>query len=214
MEEHVGQVWDRFITKIANQGYPEAAVTLDQVKIPLGVFYRALGGDSALRITATTATLHKARRSWLHKVAGTGKKVELAWQDEICLYLPAQLDLFPDAQLNRDLYFWLAAMAGTPVPAQTHRNLNWIVDNQQRTSKTLQKYRGLHQRYQRLVRAFIALRPDPAKLKPELAAQEQAIQQALIDPGSITELPESRFAPEPVPLWLHPNPPHNGGLSL
>ncbi|GGK85257.1 nitric oxide reductase activation protein NorD [Amphritea balenae] len=213
MEEHVGQVWDRFITKIANQGYPEAAVTLDQVKTPLGVFYRALGGDSALRITATTATLHKARRSWLHKVAGTGKKVELAWQDEICLYLPAQLDLFPDAQLNRDLYFWLAAMAGTPVPAQTHRNLNWIVDNQQRTSKTLQKYRGLHQRYQRLVRAFIALRPDPVKLKPEIAAQEQAIQQALIDPGSITELPEARFAPEPVPLWLHPNPPHNGGLS-
>jgi len=213
MEEHVGQVWDRFITRIAYQGYPEAEVTLNQVKTPLGVFYRALGGDSALRITATTPTLHKARRSWLHKVAGTGRKVELAWYDETCLYLPNSLDVFPDRELNRELYYWLAALAGTPATAEVHRNRNWIVDNQQRTQQTLKQFRGLQQRYQRLVQGYIALRPTPDTLKPEAAAQEQAVQQALLNPGSVNELPPSHYAPDPVPLWLHPSPPRVSGLE-
>ncbi|MBQ0784652.1 MAG: nitric oxide reductase, partial [Amphritea sp.] len=212
MEEQVGQIWDRLITRVAKQGYAEAAVTLDQVKAPLGVFFRALGGDSALRVTATTATLHKARRNWLQRVAGSGRKVELAWQDETCLYLPAQLDVFPDRQLNRDLYFWLAAMAGARVPAEVHQSRNWIVDNQQRTLHTLRQFQGLHHRYLTLVQAYIALRPVPERLKPEAAALEQAIQQALIQPGSVTALPEARFAPDPVALWLHPDPPRSAGL--
>lgn len=212
MEEQVGQIWDRLITRVAKQGYAEAAVTLDQVKAPLGVFFRALGGDSALRVTATTATLHKARRNWLQRVAGSGRKVELAWQDETCLYLPAQLEVFPDRQLNRDLYFWLAAMAGARVPAEVHRSRNWVVDNQQRTLHTLRQFRGLHHRYLTLVQAYITLRPDPERLKPEAAALEQAIQQALIQPGSVAALPQARFAPDPVSLWLHPDPPRSAGL--
>ena len=211
MEERVGQIWDRFITRMAHQGYPDAAVALEQVRKPLAVFYRALGGDSALRIAATTATLHRARRSWLHKVAGTGKKTELAWYDESCLYLPEQLDLYPDPVLNRDLYFWLAALAGTPL-VEADRPESWIVDNQQRTLQALNKFQGLQQRYQRLVKAFIDLRPI-ASMKPDEALQERTVQQALLHPGSVSELPQARYAPAPVPLWLHPDPPHSGGLS-
>lgn len=215
MEERVGQIWDRFITRMAHQGYPDAVVTLDQLRKPLAVFYRALGGDSALRIAATTATLHRARRSWLHKVAGTGKKVELAWYDDNCLYLPEQLDLFPDPALNRDLYFWLAALAGAPVfetevPEQAAES--WIVENQQRTLRTLARFKGLEQRYQRLVKGFISQR-SVAHMKADEILQEQAIQQALLNPGAVSELPPARYAPVPVPLWLHPDPPHSGGLS-
>ncbi|WP_432471063.1 nitric oxide reductase activation protein NorD [Amphritea sp. HPY] len=213
MEERVGQAWDRFITNIAYQGYPEAAVDLDEVKAPLGVFYRALGGDSALRITATTPTLHNARRSWLHRVAGTGSKVELAWYDETCLYLPQKLDVYPERELNRELYYWLAALAGTPATAEVHQGRNWIRDNQQRTLQTLKQFRGLQQRYQRLVTGLIQLRPVPETLKPMEAAQELAIQTALLNPGGISEMPPSDFAPIPVPLWLHPYPPRSAGFS-
>ena len=213
MEEQVGQIWDRFITRVADQGFAEAAITLDQVKGPLGVFFRGLGGDSALRISETTATLHRARRSWLHRVAGTGKKVELAWQDENCLYLPAKMDLFQDPLLNRDLYFWLAALAGTRVPAEVHRDNDWLRSNQLRTLYCLDQYKGLQQRYIRLVKGFLALRPDPARMAADAAAQERAIQQALQQPGSVTELPVAKFAPAPVPLWLHPDPPHSGGVN-
>ena len=34
------------------------------------------------------------------------------------------------------------------------------------------------------------------------------ILQALKDPGSITTLPNSKYMPRPVTLWLHPNPPN------
>ncbi|MBN0989221.1 nitric oxide reductase activation protein NorD [Amphritea pacifica] len=213
MEERVGQIWDRFITRMAHQGHPQAAVALDQVSGQLGVFYRAMGGNSALRISATTATPHRARRSWLHRVAGTGRKVELAWQDENCLYLPASLDLFAEKSLNRDLYFWLAALAGTPLASASPADLSWIVESQLRTCQTLQQYPGLQQRYQRLVQAYIALRPAPADLKHEAAAQERAIQQALISPGSVAELPEGKYAPAPVTLWLHPDAPRSGGQA-
>lgn len=212
MEERVGQIWDRFITRMAHQGHPQAVVTLDQVSGPLGVFYRALGGNSALRISAATATLHQARRSWLQRIAGTGRKAELAWQDETCLYLPASLDLFAEPQLNRDLYFWLAALAGTPLASDTLPDASWIVESQQRTCQALQQYPGLQQRYQRLVQAYLALRPVPADLKYE-SAQERAIQQALINPGSVAELPEGKYAPAPVSLWLHPDAPRCGGQA-
>ncbi len=212
MEERVGQVWDRWITKLAYQGHPEAAVQLDDVKAALGVFYRGLGGDSGLTISATTPTLHRARRNWLHRVAGTGSKVELAWYDERCLYLPQRLDVFPQADLNRELYFWLAALAGTPASAEVHRGMNWLVDNQQRCLQTLSLFPGLKPRYQRLVDAFTARR-DPAELKHNgQAAVLSAIYQALRHPGSVTELPADDFAPDPVPLWLHPNPPRAEGL--
>ena len=204
MEEQVGQYWDRFITKIAYDGFPEQAAELRELSGSLGIFFRALGGDGALTITATTATNHQARRSWLHRVAGTGRKVELAWRDEECLYLPQKLDLYPDKSLNRELYFWLAALAGTP--AETTGI--WLLDNQNRTLATLEQYPGLRSRYKRLVEALLLLRPPLEKLSADEKEQERAIQKALMNPGSVSELPVSQYAPSPVSLWLHPSPPY------
>ncbi|MCW8886671.1 MAG: VWA domain-containing protein [Motiliproteus sp.] len=205
MEEHVGQYWDRFITKISYDGFPESAVELKQVSNSLGIFFRALGGDGALSITASTATYHGARRSWLHRIAGTGRKVELAWRDDERLYLPQKLDAYPDPKLNRELYFWLAALAGTPVEL----NGGWLLSNQQRTLATLEQFPGLRGRYKRLVDGLLLVRPPLDKLSAGEVEQEQAIQAALKDPGSVAELPETSFAPYPVPLWLHPSPPRS-----
>ena len=106
MEEHVGLIWDRLVTRAAEQRYPAAAVTLEQVSRTVGVLFRALGGDGGLQVEAANATEHGARRTWLQRLAGSNREVELSWRDEQALRLPAVIEYFPEAELNRDLYLW------------------------------------------------------------------------------------------------------------
>ena len=111
MEEHVGLLWHKLISRTVDTRYPEAAVFLSDVRHTLGVFFRALGGDGGLEVVGSNATAHGARRAWLQRIAGTGRKLELAWRDDQTLRLPEHIDLFPDCGSNRDLYLWLAALA-------------------------------------------------------------------------------------------------------
>ena len=111
MEEHVGGLWHKLITRSASISYVEAAVELSDMQHLIGIYFRALGGDGGLEVVAADATSISARRSLLQRVAGTHKKVELAWRDENSLRLPPIIACFPDTELNRDLYLWLAALA-------------------------------------------------------------------------------------------------------
>jgi nitric oxide reductase NorD protein len=203
VEEQVGQLWHRFITRAATTHYPAATVELTAVSRRVGILFRAGGGDAGLRIETTTATTHGARRSWLQRLAGSHQQVELCWRDTEALRLPAQINWFPEQQLNYDLYLWLAVLASGP----TDLSLSWFSLNQQLTQDRLTRFPGLQTRYERLVAAQLALRPDPQQLPADEAAQEQAIQQALRQPGSVTELPPAKRPHQPVYLWLHPSPP-------
>ena len=206
-EESVGQAWHRFITRAARTGHPDAAVHLEEVARAAGVLFRALGGDGGLRVEPSEATTYVPRRHWLQRLAGTGERVELAWRDEESLRLPPRLEVFPERDLNRDLYLWLAALAS----ADAATGEPWLPHNQALTRRVLDGYPGLAERYQRLVAAQLDQRPDPAALPEDEAAQEAAIQQALREPGSIAVLPPARMPPQPVHLWLHPAPPRPGG---
>jgi len=201
MEEYVGSLWHRFITKAAEQTFPEAAVSLEEIHKTVGVLFRALGGDGGLRIEAVSATAHQARRTWLQKVAGTAKQVELAWRDQETLRLPSQLAVFPDKKLNRDTFLWLAALA-----TAEHSETDWLIRNQLLTQITLQRFQGLESRYQKLVENYLPLRRTKG-LTPEELAQELTIQQALKNPFIINKLPACEKLPQPVHLWLHPSPP-------
>ncbi|MFP5505662.1 MAG: nitric oxide reductase, partial [Gammaproteobacteria bacterium] len=203
MEEHVGQLWHRLITRVARSDHPQARVTLESVRRPVGVLFRALGGDGGLRVQAATATDYAARRGWLARIAGIDTQVELAWRDDQALCLPESIAVFPDAALNRELYLWLAALAAQSAPAE----LPWLAHNQALTQAALARYPGLRPRYARLVAAQLATRPDLARLPADEAAQEQAVRLALQDPGSVERLPPARKPPHPVVLWLHPFPP-------
>jgi len=210
MEEHIGQLWHRLITRAAATGYPQAAVELTQISKTVGVLFRALGGDGGLRVEATTATAHGARRHWLQRLAGTHQQIELCWRDAEALRLPARIDCFPKKALNRDLYLWLAALAAGEIdPTQP-----WFQLNQALTKKTLQRFPGLQPRYQRLVKAQLALRPNLARLSPDEAAVERAIQLALRQPGSVTKWPLAKRPHQPVYLWLHPSPPVSASLVV
>ncbi len=216
MEEHVGQLWDKLVTRLSDKSYQEASISLSEIAKPLGIFFRALGGDNALRIVESTATQHYAKRNWKHRIAGTGKYIELSWQDEDTLHLPKQINTFADSDLNKDLYYWLAAINAHSLenPSAKARGLQgWFIYSQQLTLDVLARFPGLGTRYQRLVNAYLLLRNSDEQLNEQEQAQEEAIAQALKQPSSIEQLPVSQYAPKPVILWPHPNPPEVADLS-
>ncbi|HEY0845508.1 MAG TPA: VWA domain-containing protein [Noviherbaspirillum sp.] len=203
MEEFVGGLWDRIITRTAYRGFPKARVELKEMEKIAPIFFRALGGDAGLSVRAGTATAHGARRRWLERVAGIGEKVELAWTDDTTLHLPASIELYPQREQNRELYLWLIALAAHDVA----QDADWIVRNQKATLATLQALPGLAARYARLVEFELARRPDPERMPEDERAAERAIQAALREPGSVGEFLPGRRPAAPVPLWLHPDPP-------
>ncbi|WP_374335306.1 nitric oxide reductase activation protein NorD [Leeia sp.] len=202
MEDWVGGLWDKLIRRSAYRGYPQAAVSLSSLERSAPLFFHAMGGDPGLTLRTAVGTAHGARRRWLERVAGIGQQVELAWRDGQSLYLPEQIDLYPDPQLNRDLYFWLMALAAQ---ADTASGLGWLERNRQATLHCLQQMPGLAALYRRLVEALLPLRDTPADAAAR--AQEMVIQATLLNPEQALPLPASARPPQPVLLWLHPSPP-------
>ncbi len=218
MEEWVGGLWDRFITRVARRDHPEAAVHLADIEKVLGVLFRALGGDPGLRVAAAADMQHGARRRLLERVAGIGEKAAHATLEVETLRLPPTLAWFPDKGLNRDLYLWLIALAAGAGPAAlTARadggfsEADWLRLNQAAVQRALERFPGLAPRYRALVEAVIAERIAPESLPTDEAAREQGLREALREPGSITALPplagRKSKALQPVPLWLYPAPP-------
>lgn len=204
MEEQVGALWHRFITRAAQRHFPQAAVTLAEIEKSAGILFRAFGGDAGLRVAPAVTVQHQGRRSWVARLAGVGDRINPACRDLETLQLPAQLALFPERELNRDLYLWLIALAAAQDTAESAAP--WWQQNQQATLRALQHFPGLRQRYLRLVEAFVATRIPPERLPADEAAQEQQLRQALRQPGSLTALSAARRPPQPIALWLYPAP--------
>ena len=199
LEEWVGSVWHRFITRRASPDFPDARVELLNQQRPLALLFRAMGGANGIGVEAASDRDLLLRRNVLQQIAGTCKQVPLAWCDENNLRLPSSLAVFPDAALNEELYRWLALLAAQAGPMR-----HWGRDNQRWTRKLLLRYPALRARYTRLVDAHLQLRPDPATLSRSEAALERALCQALREPGSVEDFPRSERAAWPLPLWLYP----------
>ncbi|MBB4814789.1 nitric oxide reductase NorD protein [Pseudomonas rhodesiae] len=199
LEEWVGSVWHRFITRRARVDFPHARVDLADRQRSLALLFRALGGASGIALEAASERDLLLRRNLLMRIAGTCKQAPLACCDGNRLRLPSSLAVFPTVALNLELYRWLALLAAHAGP-MTH----WARDNQRWTWLLLQRYPALLPSYQRMVEAHIALRPDPASLNRAEAALENALRKALREPGSVRQLPRSERAAWPLPLWLYP----------
>ncbi|MBX9635578.1 MAG: protein norD, partial [Magnetospirillum sp.] len=118
LEDKVGRLWHRLVgEKHSWPRYPEAAVPLDQVRAQLSVFFRGLGGDRGIAITAASLRTSTHRLSWKQRVGMEDERMVVASRDEVSLSLPDLLDHFPEPALNRDLYFWLAAFFAMLEPA-------------------------------------------------------------------------------------------------
>ncbi|MED5296260.1 MAG: protein norD, partial [Pseudomonadota bacterium] len=65
VEEFVGRRWHRWASRAASYPeYAEAAVHLDELSRPLGVLFRASGGDPGLTIEAIGKRASRHRLSW------------------------------------------------------------------------------------------------------------------------------------------------------
>jgi len=201
MEEWVGSIWHKYVTKKASTDYADATVTFEEVKKSLGVIFRAMGGHPAKRIEAVAPRDYLIRRSLLQKISGSYQQTSLAWQDNDSLRLPEQLSVFPTPALNKDLYVWLSALAAHQQTPFTH----WVQDNQRIVKSILAQYKGLQSCYYRLVDAFLRIRTPLKHLLKEEQALERALQQALQEPGSVLEFPATNYAPSHIVLWLYPS---------
>lgn len=202
MEEQVGLWWHRFVTQAARTTHAEAAVPLDEVRRSITLLFRAGGGAAQVRIGEAAERRAGGPRGWLQKLAGSGEREALpALQPEL-LALPAQLAVFAERALNRDLYLWLAALAALFEPQP-----DWIGANLAASRAALQQFPGLREPYARLLAAQLALRPDLARLAPAAAAAERLVQAALrgeplqaSESAALADLHPEQVAP--VWLWL------------
>ena len=88
LEEWVGSVWHRFITRRASPDFPEARVELASLQRPLALLFRAMGGASGIALEAASPRQLLLRRNLLQQVAGTCKQLPVAWCDSSNLRLP------------------------------------------------------------------------------------------------------------------------------
>lgn len=149
MEEWVGKVWHKLVTRSVSHDYPEARVNLDGMRKTLGIVLRALSGDAALQIRQSTDVASNAPRNLMQRIAGTGLKTQAAWRDADSLKLPDSIALFPQRELNREMYLWLTAVGSLPPCGGM---LGW----------------GVIRRYQRLLSAWQTLHPEATELPLQL----------------------------------------------
>ncbi len=155
LEEWVGAHWHRFITRHASGEFEAARVTLESMRRPLGMLFRALGGAPGVALEATPARRLLLRRTWLQRVAGTCEQAPVSWFNGDSLRLPESLAVYPQAELNRELYRWLALLAASAGPLR-----HWAQDNQRWARQLLDAYPALRPRYARLVAAHLRQRPS------------------------------------------------------
>lgn len=201
MEEWVGQWWHRAITRAADTRHAQAAVTLEEMQRAIGLLFRAGGGAAGVRLAPagdTAVGLAGGARGWLQRVAGSGRQAALPLLQPEVLALPAELAVFADRALNRDLYLWLAALASAYEPGG-----DWLADNRAATARALQRFPGLRTRHQALCAAQLAQRPPARSSAAEAAVQAQLRGES---PSGVVPLRVRPAEVAPVWLWLDASP--------
>ena len=84
--------------------HPQYAVKGQDLWQGLDLYFHAMGGDLQ-RKASSGAQLNAAVRMTAH-----GGVDLQAWSEPGVLHLPRRINRYPDRELNRDLYYWLAAV--------------------------------------------------------------------------------------------------------
>ncbi len=199
MEEYVGKIWHRAISKFSDHRFPEATIYLSDISDRLALQFHALGGHASVQIMPTQRTLWSAKPSFLARFANVGDKTELAWKDSESIRLPSEIAVYPTKALNQKLYLWLLVLLSYSDVQQ-----DWIVDNQKNVQRALVELPGIFTIYRELVEIHLQYRRDKAYVRSDFEMDEKLICDALRNPGSVDQsIPHPLLLP-PVPLWLHP----------
>lgn len=191
-EEMVGKAWHRWaLSRSASfPHYSSAAVSLESVSGSLAVFFRASGGASGIAVTSAAARVSRHRLSLRQRLGLDEEVLDLARLDEESLLLPPSIAFFDNQELNRDLYYWLAAMLAVMEPATAFKDplrqdISALRQMVVTTKRVLDEFPGLHSRYCRLQQAMLAIRPTRS-LPPVEAAIEMVICHLLGDNTTLT----------------------------
>ncbi|ASY60791.1 nitric oxide reductase activation protein NorD [Sinorhizobium sp. CCBAU 05631] len=217
LEETVGRAWHRFIGNTRTwPRFPDEAVRLEDVQAVLAVYFRGLGGEQAVQIAPARGRT-SAHRLRLRQRMGLGEeKLVQPARDHATLMLPAEIDLFPLRRLNRDLYFWLAAvmavMPVSPVSATDPllRDLALLARADETVHSVLATYPAMRPRYRRLCRAVLNVRQ-----RRPLPSVEQHVEKRILYtlrngaglsddvlPSVLPQKAPPGYLPMlPVPLW-------------
>ncbi len=226
-EEKVGRFWHRWASSYSSS-YPdhaEAAVSLETIAAPLAVFFRAAGGPAGVAVASIAARSSSHRPNLRQRLGFDEERLDLSRLDEENLLLPPRIGLFNDPQLNRDLYFWLAALLAAMVPAREfkdplRRDISSLRQAIAASRAALNDFPGLRARHDRLQREILAMRPTRS-LPPTETAMEAVIcrllgsetplsdearryHDAVLDStNSLREFraPKNYQQPLPAPLW-------------
>ncbi|KKJ78486.1 hypothetical protein WH95_02565 [Kiloniella litopenaei] len=184
VEEFVGRQWHKLIANA--ESYPafaDQAVVLDDVKVLLSVFFRALGGENAIEIAASGTEKSNHRLSLRQKLGIDIEKLARPTLDGRTMMLPDQIALFPQKSLNRDLYLWLAAFFSRhqnekPIDVANPllADILFIRQSYQVSLFLLHELPGLQKVYGSLCDNLLDLRPA----RDYLPDQEQALEDVIL----------------------------------
>lgn len=177
-EEFVGGLWHRLVGNTASyRHHPEAAVRLDDMRVRLGVLFRAMGGPGAVRLAAGTAETSHHRLGLRQRLGLDVEKLARPRYDGVTLHLPDSIDLFAEHSLNAGLYEWLAAFFAHAPPAlplpddPLQADFVRLRTARLATSRALESLPGLRPLHVRLCTALRAARPAR-----RLTGQEAAVE--------------------------------------
>lgn len=228
-EENVGRFWHRWVSSHSTSfpNYPDAAVSLESIAGPLAVFFRAGGGPPGVAVASIAARGSAHRLNLRQRLGFDEETLDLARLDEENLLLPPRIALFEDPRLNRNLYFWLAAMLAAMTPTRVFKDplrqdLSAMRQVTAATQAALKQFPGLRDRYDQLQREMLSMRPTRSLpsaeaameavirrllgSKDELPAEAQRYYDAVLDHEiSLREYraPQDYRQPLPVPLWAN-----------
>lgn len=217
LEETVGRAWHAFAGNTRTwPRYENAAVRLEDIRPVLAVCFRGFGGEAAVQLVPARGRTSTHRLNLRQRMGLGEEKLVHPARDDAALMLPPVLDLLPSADLNRDLYIWLAAafaaMRRDPV-AETdplRRDLARIGRGVETAATVLSAFPGLKARYAKLCLALLEQRR-----RARLPRVEQMVEDRLTDlmrqgaglaPLNLPAILPAKAPPGylpmlPVPLW-------------
>ncbi len=187
-EETVGRLWHGLVGERPTlPRFPEAAVPFSAVARSLGVLFRGLGGLASVEIKSAEDEVSGHRLTWRQRLGRDDERVTLARFTGDALLLPGEIALFPEADLNRSLYLWLAGWAVAAAAAPPRRSADPLITDIRRlrhVRATLtaveSRFPGLAVRGRTLAAATLTSRPA-RHLPPMEAAVEAAVRRLLGD---------------------------------
>ncbi len=179
-EETVGTLWDRLVgTPDDEETFPQAGVTLENMRTRMGVLLRGMGGSRSTDIRTQTSHPSKHRRSLLRQIGHSGETALSASFDGENLDAQPDIAAFRTRADNEAAYLWLAAWAACDEPETETPTDPLQVDLQKLRTIYLQIGRvftaapGLENVYARLGRELLSGRRT-ARL-PQVEAQVEML---------------------------------------